>query len=375
MAEMYDAIVIGLGVMGSATLRTLAGRGLRVLGLDRHDPPHSMGSSHGRARMIREAYFEHPLYVPLVRRAYQLWEALEEESGERLLYITRGLSIGPRGCEMLRGALESCRRHGIEAGHLDAPELRRAFPAIECDRETVAVLEPRAGYLLPGPCVAALLDSARREGAEIRTEEARAWRGDGAEAQVETSAGEYRTRSLVLAAGAWMSSLLTDLRLSLTVERVLQLSFAPARPEECTPAALPVFIWEYEPGGFWYGFPAIDGAVKVGLHGGQPVAGPDAASREVTEADAEGARGLVRKHLPAAYGTLVEADVCFYTRTPDGHFIIDRHPDHDRVVIVSACSGHGFKFAPVIGEIVADLLTGNAGAFDLRPFSLARLGR
>jgi sarcosine oxidase len=239
----------------------------------------------------------------------------------------------------------------------------------------VAVLEPRAGYLLPGPCVAALLDSARREGAEIRTEEARAWRGDGAEARVETSAGEYRTRSLVLAAGAWMSSLLTDLRLPLTVERVLQLSFAPARPEECTPAALPVFVWEYEPGGFWYGFPAIDGAVKVGLHGGQPVAGPDAASREVTEADGEGARGLVRKHLPAADGTLVEANICFYTRTPDGHFIIDRHPDHDRVVMVSACSGHGFKFAPVIGEIVADLLTGNAGAFDLRPFSLARLGR
>ena len=372
----YDAVVVGLGVMGSAVLRSVAARGLRVLGIDRHHPPHALGSSHGRARMIREAYFEHPLYVPLVRHAYDLWERLERESGTSLLRITGGAFIGEADSELVSGALESSRLHGIPVDVVDGAELWRVFPAFAQQPGIHAVLERRAGYLNPDRCVRALLDRAEESGAERRIEEVIGWESDGGHdggrLRVITDGGEHLTESLVLAAGPWLPSLPTGQRLPLTVERVVQAAFAPDRPADYTEESLPVFAWEFEPGRVFYGFPAIEGAVKVGLHHGTPVSDPDSASREVSSAETEELRSLVRKFLPGADGPLVEADICFYTKTPDGHFLIDRLPGLEGVLLVSSCSGHGFKFAPAIGELVADLLTQGDGGFDISPFSLSR---
>ncbi len=371
----YDAVVLGLGVMGSAVLRSSAARGLRVLGIDRHHPPHALGSSHGRARMIREAYFEHPLYVPLVRHAYELWERLERESGTNLLRITGGAFIGNEDSGLVSGALESSRLHGIPVDVVDGAELGRVFPAFAQQPEVRAVLERRAGYLSPDRCVRALLDRAEESGAERRIEEVFGWEIDGSREggrlRVITDGGEHLTDSLVLAAGPWLPGLAKG-PLPLTVERVVQASFAPDRPADHTADSLPVFAWEFEPGRVFYGFPAIDGAVKVGLHHGTPVPDPDSASREVSTAETAEIRTLVREFLPGADGPLVEADICFYTKTPDGHFLIDRLPGLEQVLLVSSCSGHGFKFAPAIGELVADMLTQETIGFDISTFRLSR---
>jgi sarcosine oxidase len=368
----YDAVVIGLGVMGSAALRSLAARGLRVLGIDRHRPPHALGSSHGRARMIREAYFEHPLYVPLVRHAYDLWGRLEQESGKDLLRLTGGAFIGGEDSDLVSGALESSRLHGISIDVVDGAELARLFPAFARQPGIRAVIERRAGYLSPDRCIEALLERAAASGAESLVAEVIGWGSEGGRLKVTTDDGDHLTDSLVLAAGPWLPGLANKWRLPLTIERVVQAAFATARPEDHTEESLPVFAWEFEPGRIFYGFPAIDGAVKVGLHHGAPVSDPDSASREVTAADTDEVGALVRKFLPGVNGPPVEADICFYTKTPDGHFLVDRLPGLDHVLLVSACSGHGFKFAPAIGEIVADLLVTDTSDFDLSPFSLGR---
>jgi sarcosine oxidase len=368
----YDAVVIGLGVMGSAALRSLAARGLRVLGIDRHRPPHALGSSHGRARMIREAYFEHPLYVPLVRHAYDLWGRLEQESGKDLLRLTGGAFIGGEDSDLVSGALESSRLHGISIDVVDGAELARLFPAFARQPGIRAVIERRAGYLSPDRCMEALLERAAASGAESLVAEVIGWGSEGGRLKVTTDDGDHLTDSLVLAAGPWLPGLANKWRLPLTIERVVQAAFATARPEDHTEESLPVFAWEFEPGRIFYGFPAIDGAVKVGLHHGAPVSDPDSASREVTAADTDEVGALVRKFLPGVDGPPVEADICFYTKTPDGHFLVDRLPGLDHVLLVSACSGHGFKFAPAIGEIVADLLVTDTSDFDLSPFSLGR---
>jgi sarcosine oxidase len=368
----YDAVVIGLGVMGSAALRSLAARGLRVLGIDRHRPPHALGSSHGRARMIREAYFEHPLYVPLVRHAYDLWGRLEQESGKDLLRLTGGAFIGGEDSDLVSGALESSRLHGISIDVVDGAELARLFPAFARQPGIRAVIERRAGYLSPDRCMEALLERAAASGAESLVAEVIGWGSEGGRLKVTTDDGDHLTDSLVLAAGPWLPGLANKWRLPLTIERVVQAAFATARPEDHTEESLPVFAWEFEPGRIFYGFPAIDGAVKVGLHHGAPVSDPDSASREVTAADTDEVGALLRKFLPGVDGPPVEADICFYTKTPDGHFLVDRLPGLDHVLLVSACSGHGFKFAPAIGEIVADLLVTDTSDFDLSPFSLGR---
>lgn len=369
----YDVVVVGLGVMGSAVLRSLAARGARVLGIDRWQPPHAHGSSHGRARMIREAYFEHPLYVPLVRRSYELWAELEQETRAELLHITGGLSIGPEDGELVRGVLESGRRYGIPLEIIRGSDLIDAHPALSPDSGLIGVLEPRAGYLHPDLCVGSLLGLARRHGAEVQMTDVLGWSREESGTRVAARSGEYRCGSVVLAAGAWLPSRrLGGSELPLSVERLLQASFEPANPAACTAEVLPVFVWEFAAGNLFYGFPAIQGAVKLGLHFGEPISEPSPADPETLEREVEELRSFVRRCCPAADGRLVEATSCYYTKTPDGHFLIDRHPDGENAVIVSACSGHGFKFAPAIGEIVADLVLEGSTETDLSPFSLGR---
>jgi sarcosine oxidase len=373
MTKGADVLVVGLGAMGSQVARALAQRGQRVVGLDRFVPPHRLGSSHGRSRIIREAYFEGPAYVPLVQRAYELWAALAAEAGRPLLRLTGGLMAGPPEGALVRGARRSAEVHGLLCEHLSAAEIAQRFPAFAPEPGMVGVLEPRAGILFPEACIEAALAGAAQAGAELRLdEEVRAWRADGAGVEVQTARGSWAAGRLVIAAGAWLPRLIPDL--PLTVERQVLHWFEPRRDHAAfAPEACPISLWETGDGTIFYAFPDLGDGVKAAIHHGGETTDVERVRRDVTAEDEEGVRSLVRRLLPGAAGPLRESSVCLYTNTPDHHFLIDRHPEHEQVLIVSPCSGHGFKFAPVIGEFVADLLTTGVSRFDLTPFSLARL--
>lgn len=324
--------------------------------------------------MIREAYFEGSFYVPLVQRAYEAWRRLEEESGRPLLRQTGGLMLGPPDGDLVRGSRASARRHSLAYEELSAREVARRFPVFRLPADQVAILEPRAGYLDPEGCIRAFLEAARAAGAELHAGEAlTGWSADRNAVSLRTEAGRYRARRLLIAAGAWTPSLLPDLPLPLSVERVVQYWFRPTGdPEPFRPERCPVFAWGYEPDRIWYGFPLRPRGIKVGLHHGIPAADVEDVERCVEEGETEEMRGLVARLLPGGAGPLREASVCLYTKTPDGHFLVDRHPRHSRVVVASPCSGHGFKFASVLGDALADLLGDRTPDVDLTPFRLDR---
>jgi sarcosine oxidase len=375
MAPRADVIVVGLGAMGSAIARALARRGRRVIGLDRFSPPHRLGSSHGRSRIIREAYFEQPAYVPLVQRAYELWAELERESGRQLLRRTRGLMVGPPDGTLVRGALRSAHAHGLAYEELSGPEIRRRFAAFTPEPGTKGVLEPRAGVLFPEACIEAALEGAARAGAELRVDdEVQEWRPDGDAVRVRSARGAWSAGHVVLAAGAWLTRLVPDL--PLTVERQVLHWFEPLRDQALlAPDACPIALWELDGGRIFYTFPDLGDGVKAAIHHDGETTDIERVRREATPEDETVVRSLLARVVPAAAGPVRESCVCLYTNTPDHDFLIDRHPEHAQVLIVSPCSGHGFKFAPVVGEVVADLVTEGRSRFDLRPFSLARFRR
>jgi sarcosine oxidase len=363
-------IIAGLGAMGSAAAYHLARRGQRVLGFDRFDPPHAHGSSHGESRIIREAYFEHPAYVPLVQRAYELWAELAQRSRTVLYRRTGGVMIGSAGSELVEGALRSAREHALPHELLEPGAIRERFPALAPADDMIGVLEPRAGILFPERCVAAHLALAREAGAELHVAEpVLGWVVDGTGVRIFTPHGEHRADRLVLSAGAWLGELLPDLSLPLRVERqVLGWFDAPAQAALFAPERCPVHLWQFDGRRFFYGFPDLGEGVKVARHHQGRAATPDSVDREVSAAEVADLRGLVRRFVPHADGRLRRSTVCLYTNTPDEHFWIDRHPGHPQVLIVSACSGHGFKFASAIGEVVADSLLDGGSRLDLSLF-------
>ena len=374
--KRYDVIVAGLGAMGSAAACHLSRRGASVLGLDRFAPPHASGSSSGKSRIIREAYFEHPAYVPLVQRAYELWRELERDSGRVLLRETGGLMIGPPGGSLVSGALLSARTHHLPHQVLETAELAGRFPTLRPEPGTVAVWEPRAGALIPEACIAAHLEQATRAGATLATgEPALSWRSTADGIEVVTATARHRAGKLVIAVGAWAARLLPELQLPLTVQRQVLFWFEPARhPEMFAPERFPVFIWEDEPDRFFYGFPDLGGGVKIARHQEGETTDPDRVRREVAEAEAAPLRAVIERLIPDAAGRLVESAVCLYTNTPDSHFILDFHPANSDVLIASPCSGHGFKFGSALGEVMADLLLEGRSGFDLALFRLGRFG-
>ncbi|HVE79809.1 MAG TPA: N-methyl-L-tryptophan oxidase [Gemmatimonadaceae bacterium] len=375
MAPSFDVAIVGLGAMGSAAALHLARRGLRVVGLDRWHPPHPHGSTHGRTRIIREAYYEHPVYVPLVQRAYALWEALEREAGRRLFIRTGGAMAGPADGVLVAGALRSAREHGLIHELVDAAELRRRFPALAPESTWVAVVEPRAGLLLPEACVEAHLGLAREAGADLRFgTRVTSWDAGGNGVRLTTESGALDAARLLLAAGPWLPALAAPLALPLAVERQTFHWMRPAaRPELCRADRCPIALWEYAPGRLFATFPDVGDGVKCGVHHeGELVPDPDAVRRRIDEAETAATRALLRTVMPEADGTLLDRAVCLYTNTPDHDFLIDAHPDHPHVIIASPCSGHGFKFSSAIGELLADLLTDVEPRFDLAPFRLTR---
>jgi sarcosine oxidase len=361
--------------MGCATLYHLARRGRRVLGVEQFTPRHKLGSSHGDSRIIREMYFEHPLYVPLVQRAYELWRELEENSGARLMTITGGLMIGPRDGSVVTGTLKSAATHDLAHEVLDARAVRARFPSFKLGDDVVAVVDPRAGYLDPDACNVAHLELAVAAGADTRFEEPVVeWAADGDGVRVKTSANTYAADKLVISAGSWTGNLLSELELPLTVERQTVFWLSPNGAGNYDRQRFPIYAYEYKAGHICYGFPRLGRGVKASvMHGGETSDSPEKFRREIDEQDLNALRAALKPVLPDLSAALVrESETCLFTNTPDHDFIIDFHPNHPQVLISSPCSGHGFKFASAIGELQADLLTNGRTSFDLAPFSLSR---
>jgi sarcosine oxidase len=370
----YHTIIVGLGAMGSAAAWQIARRGGRVLAFDRYDPPHPLGSTHGRTRITREAYFEHPAYVPFIRRSFELWTQTEDKAGERLFLPTGGLMIGRPDGEIVSGALTSARTHGVAHEVLTPTEVRRRFPVFEPQDDMVGVLEHRAGILFAERIVAAHLRLAAAAGADIRTNTRVArWSASHDSAEVTTADGQtYRADRLVLAAGPWMSELLEGSSMPLQGERQLMYWFTPQTPNLFDPAQCPIALWD-DPGlPAFATFPDMGDGVKIAIHHGGKPADPETLDRTPRPADEQAVRDRLARYVPSANGTLADALVCIYTNTPDAHFIIDYLDDARRVVIASPCSGHGFKFASAVGEAVASLVMDERPLVDLSLFSLRR---
>lgn len=375
MSESYDVIVIGLGVMGSAASYTLARRGLRVLGIDRFAPPHANGSSHGKTRMIREAYFEHQLYVPLVRRAYQLWEELGHDAGGRtFLRKTGGIYIGPSESQTVKGALAAAMHFRIPHEVLSAGKLHRRFPAFAPLDEWVGLFELRAGVLFVQPILEAYLELARQKHAEFKVgEDVTAIESLGGSVRVTTTRATYQAGQAIVAVGAWAPELLRDLDLPLTIERQVSHWFDPSREEQFFRMdRMPVSMWEFKEQQFFFTMPDAGDGVKTGLHHGGATTTPNDVNRTVSPDELAYIADMLRRFVPFAKGHHRGSETCLYTNTPDGHFIVDRHPSLPDVLVMSPCSGHGFKFASVLAECAADLVMGRAPAFDLTAFSLSR---
>jgi sarcosine oxidase len=370
----FDVVVCGLGIMGSAAALHLARRGLRVLGVERFAPGHDRGSSHGGTRIIRLAYFEHPSYVPLLQRAYELWRELGRASGKQLLHQTGIVEIGLRDSSVVSGTLASCRLHDLPHEVLNASALMRAYPAFDLPPNYVAVHQPDGGFVEIETSIEACISLAQAEGAEIRS-------GTRVLA-IEPRAGGVRLTSdsdvvdagsAIVTVGPWMSTLVSELSAQLRVTREVVGWFATARPVLSPVGPLPVFIIE-SPHGIHYGIPPHnDSGMKVAKHHHRNQAvDPEDYDCTISAQDEALIRAAIRDYLPAADGPLVAAKTCLYTVTRDGHFIIDRVAGHENIVMASVCSGHGFKFAPVVGEILADLATVGATRHDIGRFRLSR---
>ncbi|MDW7982677.1 MAG: N-methyl-L-tryptophan oxidase [Thermomicrobium sp.] len=368
-----DVVIVGLGAMGSAAAASLARRGYRVLGLDAFPFGHDRGSSHGKTRALRMAYYEGPEYVPLVRRAWSLWRELEAITGRALLHRTGGLYIGRPETPLVSGALASARQHGLAHELLDAETAAIRFPGLRLDPDQVALWEAEAGLIDPEAAVAALLDQARAAGADVRhAVRVERWKAEGEGIRVDTSDGLFAADRLILTAGAWLPQLVPDLDLPLTVWRILHVHFAPRTPGRFSADRFPFTLWEDETG-IYGAFPELPGqGVKFGRHDSGEVCSPDSVRRTAEPVEIEALRTALERYWPGAGGSVLWYLTCLYTMTPDHHFLIDRHPAHSQVILCSACSGHGFKFAPAIGELLADLAI-DAAAEAPASFRLARL--
>jgi len=370
----YDAIVVGLGGMGSAALYHLARRGAKVLGLEQFDIPHDHGSSHGETRIIRLAYAEHPDYVPLLRRAYELWRELEALTNERLLVITGGVDAGAPSSATVQGSLRACETHQIPHELLTAADLHERFPGYRLSSEMVAVLQPDGGFVLPELCVVNNVAAGRSHGAEVHTRErVTGWDRHPEGVKVSTDHGSYTARKLVLTAGPWAASLVPRLARLAVPERQVMLWTQPLRPELFQPESFPIFNLE-APERF-YGFP-VYGKIpgfKIGkYHHRLEKADPDRVDRDIHPEDEAVLREGIRRFFPDADGPTLEMKTCLFTNSPDEHFLVDLHPDAPEVALAAGFSGHGFKFASVIGEIMADLALHGSTRHEIELFRLGR---
>lgn len=385
----FDAIVVGLGAFGSATLYQLARMGVRAVGIDRFDPPHALGSSHGETRITRLALGEGAAYAPLVQRSHQIWRTLEAETGLALLEQCGGLIMArPNGAthhgrkDFYEQTVAVAERHGIPHEILDAAGVAARFPQFGLVGDERAYFEPEAGYLSPEPCVQAQLDMARRLGAQIRTNERvlEIHEEDGG-VVVRTDRDTLRAGRCIVTAGPWIGELLgpSIARVARPFRQTLHW-FEAERPHDYAPGRFPIYIWIHgcEGEAYIYGFPTPPGSagVKVATEQYADPTAPDAADRTVSAAETDALyRDHVAGRLRGVGPRAVRTATCFYTVTPDADFIVGHPPGMSRVLAVSACSGHGFKHSAGTGEAIAAMVTGDSGAAALlEPFALSRFG-
>ena len=378
----WDVIVVGLGTVGAATCMTLARRGVAVLGLDAFRPPHEKGSHHGESRSIRRAYLEGTTYVPMARRAWELWRRLEKDTGVRLLTPTGNLTIGPEAAPAVQGFLASARRYDIPHALLSASEVRRRWPVLALPDDFVAGLEKEAGIVFPEKALAVMLSEAEKAGAELHFGEAvEAWSDGQDDVRVRAARGSYSAGRLLLAAGAGNHSLLGRYRKWIRPQRVPVHWLAPDVSKHFALGHLPVNFWQLpmENTGTgddfleMYALPIVrpGGRVKVASHNRLQDCDPLLVERRVEPQEVADVRRFVAAHLPPLAAGDCCSSVCLYTMTPDGDFILGPLPDTPNVMM-AALAGHGFKFAPVLGAILADMLEGRSSEFDMAPFSLRR---
>jgi sarcosine oxidase len=376
MPPPYDAIVIGLGGMGSASAYHLARRGWRVLGLEQHDLLHELGSSHGLTRIIRLAYHEDPSYVPLLRRSYELWHELEEQAGERLLITTGSIEGGPEDGHTFRGSLAAAQVHELPHEVLDLDELRRRFPAYgQFDRGLRAVWQPDGGFLLAERTILAHVNGALRHGAELHFREpVRDWQptAEGG-VRVATDRGTHEGGRLIICAGPWVGRLLPQLTPMAVPERQVLAWLQPTHPELFAPERFPVFLVDVEEGSY-YGFPIHDvPGFKFGRyhHLREPI-DPDDPDRSTRPDDEAVLRAFAARYFPSGAGPTLMLKACIFTNSPDEHFLIDRLPDLPQVSVAAGFSGHGYKFCSVVGEVMADLAQHGETRHDIGLFRLDR---
>jgi sarcosine oxidase len=359
--------------MGAATGWRLATRGVQVVCFDRHSPPHAFGSSYGESRITRTAYFEGPWYVPLLQETFPLWRELEEASGAHLLTLTGALMIGDPTANAVTGALAATARHGLDARLLNADELTRRYPGHVFGARDVAVLDRQAGFVRPEAAIDAMIERLVALGGEMRPDTLVSDVQSGPDGvEVVTAGAREKFDAVVIAAGPWMPSLAPWL--PLTVERqVLAWLEIEKGASWLGPQDFPVFIRQTDDLGDIYGVPTLDGvSLKIARHHDGDATDPDHIRREVTDAELAPLQTFAATHLRGVTGRVTRTAVCMYTNTPDGDFVVDLHPGDPRVVVISACSGHGFKFAPVIGDIAADLACERRTSRDISRFTVAR---
>ena len=357
MVQNFDCIVIGIGGMGSATLHNLAKRGQKVLGLEQFDIPHAEGSSHGVNRIIRLAYYEHTSYVPLLRRAYEMWSEIETIADEQILYKTGSIDTAPSGHEVFEGSLESCLEHDLPHEVLDHKQMNDRFPGYQMPPGHMGLLQQDGGFVLSERSIVGYVNAAIAEGAEIHARESvTKWEPEGEGVRVFTDRGEYTADRLVITAGAWASGMVPFLEKLAIPERQVLVWLQPEDPSLFTPDVFPVFNAYFEEGRY-YGFPVFGiPGFKIGrYHHLEEYVDPDINSSVVTAEDEEILRVAVAKYFPKANGTVMTLKTCMFTNTPDDHFIIDLVPGFPQVSVAAGFSGHGFKFASVVGEILGDL--------------------
>jgi sarcosine oxidase len=374
-AKSYDVIVVGVGAMGSAALHHLARRGSTALGLEQFEIPNDQGSSHGVNRIFRLAYYEDPGYVPLMRRALDLWLDLEATVGERLVHVTGSVDAGPADGDVFTGSLESCRVHHLDHEVLDSAALAARFPGYRLPEDTMSVFQPEGGFLLSERCIVAHVSTALAAGAEVHARESvMEWRVTaGGAIRVETDRGTYETTRLVVTAGAWAGQLVPGLEGLAVPERQVLGWFQPIRPELFTPDRFPVFNLAVEEGRY-YGFPVFGiPGFKIGrYHHLEEATSPEAMNRQVDDRDEQVLRAAIGPYFPDAYGPTMTLRTCLFTNSPDEHFILDSSPRQDEVILAAGFSGHGFKFASVIGEVLADLALDGHTGHDISMFALSR---
>lgn len=358
MDTHYDAVVMGVGAMGSATLSALAKRGYKVCGIEQFGMAHDKGSSHGETRLIRKAYFEHPDYVSLLHSSYDEWEQMQEES-DQMLFAKNGLLLAGQSDSMLIRGLESCySQHDLPHDILSAGDVQRRWPHINLPENVEIYYDPIAGYLHVENCVREFYRLAKKNGADLFNEEkVIAWEADSENSvSVTTNKRTITADRLVISCGAWASEALQMLDLKLDIWRKVLYWYKTTDREKCRPGSFPSFFIETEKGGF-YGFPAVSSeGVKIAEHYHKhSISHPDRLNREVSAGEDTIVSNFAARTFPLLQTPSHNSVVCMYTMSEDEHFIIDHHPEHENVVIATGFSGHGFKFAPVIGNILADL--------------------